>query len=195
MRAIKLKLDLFEDAAEAVRGLDLHTVHSKLGPAEKAVADREQDLAQRRAELAALERRLEQLPSAVAAGRVPASELGELIRTRDSVALLIAPAEAAVVAAKDKLAAERLVAKGLLDAEFDRRVDVLAAAAALIAPLLDAINEQAVALSRTRGDGGLLRIGWPAPLVDQLQQRQQLYRGETTWGANPAYPLATEPKP
>ena len=171
---MKIKLNTTLPTVEEItRGLTPHDVHPPLASAEKNVADRERDLEQRRKELAALERRVEQLPADIQAGRAPTGELIEAMRKRDAAAMLVAPAEKAVTAARDKLEAERRIAKGLVVQEFLRREAPLVAAAAELAPVLAEINRLAIALSKTRGDGGVLALGWPDSLQTQMERAAQ----------------------
>jgi hypothetical protein len=166
----KLKIE-FPTADEIARGLSPHEQHPKLAPAETAATEAEQALDHRRRDLAALEKRVAELPGEIQAGRTAASDLVETMRKRDAAALMIRGAEQALTKATEQLLVEQKAAKLAVDRERDKRTERLERIAAEISPILGELRASAFALVRDLGPGAIPSLSWPSSPADDAAQR------------------------
>lgn len=155
-----IKLDL-PDRDQLTAGLTPRGVHLPLVRAEEAVAKLEQSLADRRRELADREQTVADLPARITRGEVAARALPEALRERDAAALLVAPAESSLVAARERVVAEEQRAQAAVTREFSARAEQLERAAADLGLGLAEISELAAALAAARGAGAILSsVDW-----------------------------------
>ncbi len=168
---IKIKLDL-PTREKITAGLTSRELHAPLARAEQHASDAEQQLERRRSEFADHERIVAELPDRISRGEIKASALTDALRDRDASALLVAPVELALAAARDRIIVEERIAKSAVEREFVRRVELLEAAAAEVSPALVEINALSQALASAYGAGGILgSVEWPDSPSTMAQMR------------------------
>ena len=179
----KRELPTLPSVAALVAGLTLDEQHPPYVTAKTGSAEAERLCTRRRAELAALEKRVGELASQISRGEASTSVLVESMRQRDACALVLAQDEAALAKAQSRVATEQLAAKAAVDRERAKRAEVLFAAAAEVSPFLRDLLVCTGALAKTIGiDGAMYPISWPDSPRAMMDVRAQALRSETPTG-------------
>ncbi len=141
---------------------DVNVPYEPLRRAEQAVTAAEHRLAAARAELAAAERRVVELPALIAMGNAAPSTLIVALRERDATALMLAPLERAVDEAKTRISIEQKRAREVLEHAVAERLERLRATANQLVPVLEALRDAERALGCVLDSDSLgMGITWP----------------------------------